>query len=128
MDHKKLKSSYKQLQGQLKSNEDAHNAALQTEKTEVSRLQKELEQAQNEKSRMEQLLKQRDEAAAKQKELLDQSEARASSVQQELDALKAKCDRWLATVTRVNHEMESEFPISFFLACFVSADTRNMPT
>ena len=127
LDHKKLKSSYKQLQGQLKSNEDAHKAALEKEKTEVARLQQEFERVQHEKSEMEKTLKQRDEETLKQKELLDQIESRATSAEQELAALQVKCDRWLATVTRINSEMDSEFPSAFLLIRFVSADIRNMP-
>ena len=63
----------------------------------------------------------------KQKELLDQTEARATSVQQELDALKAKCDSWLAKLTRINNEMDSEFPLFFLFTSFASTDIRDMP-
>ena len=126
LDHKKLKSSFKQLQEEMKNKENAHNAALQKEKTEVARLQQELERVQNEKSEMERALKQREEDVLKHKELLDQTEARATSAQQELDALKAKCNRWLAELTRINHEMDSKFLLSFLLISFVSTDISHM--
>ena len=122
LDHNKLKSFYKQLQDEMRRKDTAHNDALEKEKSEVSRLQKELDRVQKEKSRMEQTLKQRDEQTQKQQELLGQTESRYTSAQQELDALKAKCDRWLATVTRINNEMDSEFPSTFLFICFASAD------
>ena len=112
----------------MRHKDNAHNDAIEKEKSEVSRLQKELEQVQQEKSRMEETLKQRDEQTQKQQELLGQTESRATSAEQQLAALQVKCDRWLATVTRINHEMESEFLISFLLTCFVSASIKNIPT
>ena len=63
---------------------------------------------------MERALTQREEDALKHKELLDQTEVRATSAQQELDALKAKCDSWLAELTRINNEMDSNFLYPFF--------------
>ena len=122
LDHKKLKSSYKQLQDEVRHKDNAHNDALEKEKSEVSRLQKELEQVQKEKSQLEQILKERDEQTQKQQELLGLTESRYTSAQQELDALKAKCDRWLATVTRIKNEMDSEFPLTFLFICLTPAD------
>ena len=127
LDHKKLKSSYKQLQEELKNKDGAQNVALQKERDEVSRLQKELEQVQTQKSEMERALKQQEEDALKHKELLGQTEVRATSAQHELDALKAKCDSWLAELTRINSEMDSKFPLSFLFISFASTDTGNMP-
>ena len=93
----------------------------------MSRLQKELELVQNQKSEVEKALKQQEEDASKHKEVLDQTEIRATSAQQELDALKAKCDIWLAELTRINHEMDSKFPLSFLFISFASTDIRYMP-
>jgi hypothetical protein len=71
--------------------------------------------------------KHQEEDALKQKELLEQTEVRATSAQQELDALKAKCNSWLAELTRINSEMDSEFPLSFLFISFASTDIRYMP-
>ena len=131
LEHRKLRNSPKQMQEVMKKRDDAHNAALKKEKDEVSRLQKELEEVQNQKAETEKAAavekKQREEDAQKQKELLDQTEVRATSAQQELDALKAKCDIWLAELTRINHEMDSKFPLSFLFVSIACTDIKYMP-
>ena len=76
---------------------------------------------------MKKALLQREEATQKHKELLDQTEVRATSAQEELNALKAKCDAWLAELTRLNNQMDSKFPLSFFLISFAPTGISHMP-
>jgi chromosome segregation ATPase len=118
LEHKKLRGSHQQLQDEMRRKDNAHNEALEKEKTEVSRLQQELQRVQDEKSGMELAIKQRDEQGQKQQELLDQTETRATSAEQALATLQAKCDRWLATLTRINNDMDSKFPLAFLFICF----------
>ena len=93
----------------------------------MSRLQKELARVQGEKTDIEKALMQREEAVQKHKEILEETEVRATSAQEELDALKAKCDIWLAELTRINHEMDSKFPLPFLLVSIACTDIKYMP-
>ena len=127
LDHNKLKRSHKQLQEVLKNKDAAHATALQKERDEVSRLQKEHARVQGEKTDIEKALMQREEAAQKHKETLEATEVRATSAQGELDALKAKCDTWLGELTRLNKEMDSKFPLSFLFVSLTCTDVKYMP-
>ena len=127
LEHRKLRNSHKQLQDVLKNKDAAHATALHKERGEVSRLQKELARVQGEKTDIEKALMQREEAAQKHKEILEETEVRATSAQEELDALKAKCDIWLAELTRINHEMDSKFPLSFLFISIACTDIKYIP-
>ena len=127
LEHRKLRNSHKQLQDVLKNKDSAHATALQKERDEVSRLQKELARVQGEKTDIENALKQREEAAQKHKETLEETEVRATSAQEALDALKAKCDIWLRELTRLNKEMDSKFPSSFLFVSIACTDIKYMP-
>ena len=122
LEHRKLRNSHKQLQEVLKNKDAAHATALQKERDEVSRLQKELARVQGEKTDIEKALMQREEAAQKHKETLEATEVRATSAQGELDALKAKSDIWLRELTRLNKEMDSKFLLSFLFVSIARTD------
>ena len=127
LEHRKLRNSHKQLQEVLKNKDAAHATALQKERDEVSRLQKELARVQGEKTDIEKALMQREEAAQKHKEILEETEVRATSAQEELDALKAKCDIWLGELTRLNKEMDSKFPLFLLFVSIACTDIKYMP-
>ena len=105
------------LDSRLKEREDAHQAALQKERDDLSRVKLELEKMRSEKVAAETALAEERKLRAvetqKLKETLDETEQRADSVEQQLDELKLKPAQWLSELQWVNDQMASKFPLSF---------------
>ena len=105
------------LDSRLKEREDAHQAALQKERDDLSRVKLELENARKEKAAAETALAEERNLRAvetqKLKETLDETEQRATSVEQQLDELKAKPAQWLSELQWVNDQLSSEFCLTF---------------
>ena len=80
-------------------------AALGTAQAEITRLNGELAKAQ---AAMSEMKKGFVEASKKQKEILDQSLARAENTKVELDHLRSRSDAWLAELTVLNRDLNSE--------------------
>ena len=80
-------------------------AALGTAQAEIARLNGELAKAQ---AAMSEMKKGFVEASKKQKETLDQSVARAENTKVELDLLRSRSDAWLAELTVLNRDLNSE--------------------
>ena len=80
-------------------------AALGTAQAEIARLNGELAKAQ---ATMSEMKKGFIEASKKQKETMDQSVARADNAEAELGLLRSRCDTWLAELTVLNRDLNSE--------------------
>ena len=89
------------LDTRVKESEDAHQAALQRERDELSRVKLELEQLRKEKTAAETTL-------AEEKRLRVETEQRASSVEQRLEELKAKPEEWRKVLEWLDSEMSSK--------------------
>ena len=97
----------------------AHQAELQKEQAEVSRLKTELEKAQSRNAEVEKSAAEekqlRVEDTRKLKESAENTEFQLTLVQHELEDLMKKADTWLAELCRINIEMKSKFPLLLFL-------------
>ena len=92
---------------------------MKKEQAEVTRLKAELEKAQSRNAELEKSLAEekqlRVEETQKLKEAAENTEFQLTSVQHELEDLTKKTDKWLVELCRINSEMNSEFPLLFFL-------------
>jgi len=119
-----------ELASQLEEREKLHQAQLQKERDESSRLKEQIEeltkshQAEMERAAAE--AKEHQEGQAREhKEQLDLAEARATSAQKELADLKGKANTWMTAVAGINAEMNRKFSLTF---SFSLADITRMPT
>ena len=100
----------------MKKKEAEHQRALKEEKSEVTRLQRDLDRVEKEKTELKKerntLKKALEKRAAddqKIKEHIAAAEAKASQASEESDALKANAAKWLAELTKLNAEMDSKY-------------------
>ena len=78
----------------------------------MSRLKAELEKAQSRNAELEKSAAEQQQLRAEETRKLEEFESRAISVEGELEALKTKIGRWLAEISTINSEMNSEsFPL-----------------
>ena len=108
-----------ELASQLEEREKLHQAQLQKERDESSRLKEQIEelkkshQAEMERAAAE--AKEHQEGQAREhKEQLDLAEARATSAQKELEDLKGKANTWMTALAGINAEMNSKFYFFIF--------------
>ena len=106
-----------ELASQLEEREKLHQAQLQKERDESSRLKEQIEelkkshQAEMERAAAE--AKERQEEQAKEhKEQLEQAKAQATSAQKELDDFKGKAKAWMTSLAGINSEMTSKSSLS----------------
>ena len=112
-----------ELASQLEEREKLHQAQLQKERDESSRLKEQIEelkkshQAEMERAAAE--AKERQEGQAKEhKEQLERAEAQATSAQKELDDLKGKAKTWMTALAGINAEMNRKFSLTFLIIFF----------
>ena len=86
------------LDGRIKESEDAHQAALQKERDELSQVKAELEKL---KKEMEDVTV----ALAEEKRIRIETEQRANSVAQRLEELKTKPNQWRELLAQLDSEM-----------------------
>ena len=97
-----------------KERELAHQAELNKEQEEVSRLKAELEKSRSRAAESEKTAaaerQLREEETRKLKESLEESKSQSTSAESELQALKAKIAKWLVDISSINSEMDSKPP------------------
>ena len=101
------------LDGRIKESEDAHQAALQKERDELSRVKAELEKLKKEKEDATVAL-------AEEKRIRIETEQRANSVAQRLEELKTKPNEWRELLAQLDSEMACKplFLLSYtFIPC-----------
>ena len=92
----------------------SHQAALQKEKDELSRVKLELEQTKKSKADAESMWAEERQLRAEEmrelREKLDKDSARANSLEKQMDALKVKPNEWLSELKWINEKLSGEFP------------------
>ena len=89
------------LEGQIKEREDTHQAVLQKERDELSRVKAELEQLRKEKADAENVL-------AEETRIRVETDQRATSVEQRFEELKAKPEEWRELLAQLDSDMSSK--------------------
>ena len=104
----------------MKKKETEHEHALKEEKSEVIRLQRDLDRVEKEKTELKKekntlkkALEKRSAGDQKIQAHITECEAKATKAEEESDALKANVAKWLAELTELNDEMDSKFPESY---------------